>query len=72
MAADPDTAVAIEIRNCLDVLITDNRVELSEATAGIYLQADAHDMSVRIHNDNGLGVPVINERNGMSVSVSSG
>jgi len=61
--------VAIEIRNCHDVLIADNRVELNEATTGIYLHADAHGMSGRIQNNTGLGTPVINEKNGMRVSV---
>ncbi|MBX2884178.1 MAG: hypothetical protein KTR32_29755 [Granulosicoccus sp.] len=64
-----NVAVAIEIRNCHDVLVADNRVELSEATTGIYLHADAHGMSGRIQNNTGLGTPVINEKNGRRVSV---
>ena len=70
VATDADTAIAIEIRDCLDVLVTDNRLELGEATTGILLQADAHDMNVRIQNDKGLGTPVIREKSGKSVRVS--
>ncbi len=66
-ASDLDTV--IEIRNCHDVLIADNRIELSEATIGIYLRADAHAMSGRVQNNRGLGSPVISENNGMRVNV---
>lgn len=71
VAADLDTAIAIEIRNCREVLIASNRVALSDATTGIYLQADAHGMSGRIWDNTGLGTPVIEEKNGMHVSVAT-
>ena len=70
-AIDVDMAVAIEIRNCLDVLLTDNRIELGEATTGLLMQADAHDMNARIQNNEGLGKPVMNYRSGKRIKVST-
>ena len=71
-ATDPEMAVAIEIHNCLDVLISDNRIKLGQETSGILLQADAHDVDARIMNNTGLDTPVIKDRNGRAVKVFDG
>jgi len=52
-ATDAEMATAIEIRDCHDVLISDNRLQLRDATKGLYLHAGAHDMSARVHGNVG-------------------
>jgi hypothetical protein len=61
----------IEIQDCLDVEVRNNRVSAKSAASKLLLIARSEDMTASISNNRGINELQIKEDNGMKVSIKS-